>query len=127
MSNKTTDIFCTILVDFLNDINKSYPDASLYLLIKTTEVMISATPNLVIENFMICMEPYISQIKAKDASFFLNGGISNKLEGTQYSFLIDEINKVCAIWSASDTPIKTKESIWKYFDILTTLGLKLKN
>jgi hypothetical protein len=121
---KQTKIFCTLLSDFFNDIYKSYPDASLLMLIKISDGMILTNPSGVVENFMICVEPFIEKIKAKDEGFFLEGGLSAGI-GEEYSFLNDEINKIVNIWKNPATPENTKKSIWKYFEVLVSLGEKL--
>lgn len=123
--SKEEKIFCTVLMDFLRDMNSSYPDPSLFILIKATETMIMASPARVIENFMLCVDPYVDKIKNKDESFFLGGGLSKSLDG-EYSFLSDEINKVIKIWNNINTTKKTKDAIWKYFNVLTQLGLKIR-
>lgn len=123
--SKQEKIFCTVLIDFLKDMNSSYPDPSLFILIKATETMIMASPSRVIENFMLCVDPYVDKIKNKDESFFLDGGLSKSLDG-EYSFLSDEINKVIKIWNNTNTTKKTKDVIWKYFHVLTQLGLKIR-
>jgi hypothetical protein len=121
-----TQTFCKVLKSFLDDMYASYPDTSLYMLIKTTEMMIAANPASVVENFMFCIEPYIEKIKNKDISFFLDGGLENSIKEGPYTFLLDELKKISNIWKNPKTSNKTKESIWKYFQILETLGTKLK-
>ena len=124
---KTIKMFCTILGDFFEDLYKSYPDPSLFILKQTSKAMMTATPRLVVENFMFCVEPYKERILKKDESFFIKGGLANNLKNTDYGFLVDEINKVSEIWNRPETSMKTKESIWKYFGALITLGSKIKN
>ncbi len=124
---KLRDTFCSVLSDFLNDMYKSYPDASLLVLLQTTQMMSRATPELLISNFMMCVEDYKEKILNRDESFFLEGGLSNKLEGTPYSFLMEEIEKVRSIWNDPKTSSSTKKAIWKYFEILIRFGMKLKN
>lgn len=116
--------FCTILKDFLKDMYKSYPDTSLMLLIKATEAMILTNPSGVVENFVYCIDPYVDKILHRDESFFLEGGLTSDIKEGNYSFLADELNKVVKIWNDPTTPVKTKNAIWKYFEILVKLGLK---
>lgn len=127
MERKTlVKTFCSVLDDFLKDVYSSYPDPSLMILITTSKAIISSNPEIIVSNFMACIEPYSDKIKKEDSSFFLKGGLSNNLSGTPYSFLIDEINKVSEIWNRPDTSEKTKKSIWKYFNVLLLLGTKIK-
>lgn len=123
--DKTIKTFCTVLDDFLNDLYKSYPDTSLYLLKESSKAMMLASPRLVVENFMACIAPYKDRLLKKDESFFINGGLVDNLSSTEYGFLISEINKISEIWNKPDTSDKTKESIWKYFHILIALGSKI--
>lgn len=116
--------FCSILKDFLNDMYKSYPDTSLLMLIKATDAMVLANPTGVVENFIYCIGPYIEKILCRDESFFLEGGLTKDIEGGSYSFLTDELNKVVTIWNDPNTSKKTKDAIWKYFEILVKIGLK---
>lgn len=114
--------FCVVLDDFLNDLYQSYPDPSLFILRQTTKAMASTNPRSLVDNFMYCIKDYKDKLLNRDDSFFLKGGLANNLKNTQYSFLVDEINKIAEIWNKKDTPEKTKESIWKYFKVLITLG-----
>jgi len=122
---KSVGVFCTILDDFLQDMYKSYPDPALLILINATKAMMNVSQYTVVQQFMLCIEDYTEKIRTRDASFFLDGGLANTLEGSPYSFLVDEINKVAEIWRRPDTPEKTKESIWKYFEILEKLGTSI--
>lgn len=121
---KQVTVFCTLLSDFFNDIYKSYPDASLLMLIKMSDAMILTNPSGVVENFMMCVEPFIEKIKAKDEKFFLEGGLTAGI-GEEYSFLNKEINKIVGIWKDPKTSEKTKKSIWKYFEVLVSVGEKI--
>jgi hypothetical protein len=123
--NKTINMFCTILNDFLNDMYRSYPDPSLLILLNATKAMVSVSPLMLVQNFMFCIEDYTEKIRTRDTSFFLGGELANNLQGGSYSFLVDEINKVAEIWRRPETSDKTKESIWKYFEILEKLGSKI--
>jgi hypothetical protein len=120
--DKAIKTFCTVLDDFLNDLYMSYPDPGLFILRQTTKTMSAANPILVVSNFMDTVGPYKEKILNKDETFFINGGLTNELSNTEYSFLVEEINKITDIWNRIDTPQKTKESIWKYFKVLITLG-----
>lgn len=122
--DKKKQVFLTVLVDFFTDIYNSYPDNSLLLLITATKTMAYTNPDMVIENFMYCITPYITKIKSKDESFFLSGGLNDV--GEQYAFIHDEISKVINIWNHKDTSIKTKNAIWKYFEVLIKLGEQIK-
>ena len=109
---KTVDMFCSILNDFLNDMYRSYPDPSLLILLNATKTMISFSPLMVVQNFMLCINDYKDKIRTRDTSFFLGGELANNLEGGSYSFLVEEINKVAEIWRRPETTEKTKNSIW---------------
>jgi hypothetical protein len=124
---KATKTFCSILSDFMEDMYKSYPDPSLLILLNATKTMMNVSQDAVVKQFMYCIEDYVDKIKTRDESFFIEGGLANNLEGTQYSFLLEEINKVAEIWRHPETPQKTKESIWKYFEILEQLGSFITN
>lgn len=119
-------VFCKVLSDFLNDIYKSYPDASLLIFIKLTDTLIATNPSKVVANFMQYVEPVKDKIKNKDESFFINGGLSKQVD-TDNAFIHDEIDKIISIWKNSNTSLKTKEVIWKYFQVLVEIGEKIKN
>ena len=119
--------FCTVLKDFLSDIYNSYPDNSLLVLQQATNAMILTDPRSVAENFMTCIGPYSDKILSKDESFFLDGGLESELATDEYSFLLEEIKKISKIWKNPETSAKTKNSIWKYFQILIKLGKNLKD
>jgi hypothetical protein len=125
-SKQLTSHFCSILKDFLEDIYKSYPDNSLLMLKQATSAMILTHPNGVVDNFMLCVEPYIEKILKKDQSFFLDGNLENDLSSGEYSFLLDELKKISKIWQDTSTPERTKQSIWKYLQVLVKLGNNLK-
>lgn len=116
--------FCVVLDDFLNDLYQSYPDPSLFLLRQTTKAMAATNSRMLVENFTGFIKPYREKILAEDETFFLKGGLTNNIKNTQYSFLVDEINKISEIWNKKETTLKTKESIWKYFKVLIALGDK---
>ena len=118
--------FCSVLKDFLGDMYKSYPDKSLLTLITATNAMILVNPNGVLENFIYCIDPYVEKILCRDENFFIDGGLSRELSDNNgsYSFLKDELNKVVNIWNDPSTTLKTKNAIWKYFEVLTKLSMK---
>lgn len=117
--------FCSVLIDFLDDLYQSYPDPNLFILKQTTRAMVVSSPRSVVENFMSCVEPYKDKLINRDESFFINGGLTANLSSTKYSFLVDELNKISEIWNRPETSKKTKDGIWKYFQILLNLGSKL--
>lgn len=121
----STAIFCKVLKEFLTDIYNSYPDASLFVLIQATDALILTSPRTVVDNYMLCVESYKTQIANKDESFFLEGHLGKELRGTPYEFLLDELEKIIKIWNDPKTSPKTKECIWKYFQVLTKLGSKI--
>lgn len=119
-------IFCTVLTDFLNDIYKSYPDASLMIFMKMTDALIATNPSRVVANFMEYVDPVKDKIKAKDESFFINGGLTQQVS-KDHSFLNDEIDKILSIWTDEKTSTKTKDVIWKYFQVLVEIGEKIES
>ena len=114
-------VFCIVLMDFIRDVYASYPDPALGILITTTQTMIYTSPTMVVKNFMYCVQPYKEKIKRRDSSFFLDGDLIENVPG-DYDFLKTEIIKVITIWNDPITSEKTKESIWKYFEVLVKLG-----
>jgi hypothetical protein len=96
------------------------------MLKQATSAMILTHPNGVVDNFMLCVEPYIEKILKKDQSFFLDGNLENDLSSGEYSFLLDELKKISKIWQDTSTPERTKQSIWKYLQVLVKLGNNLK-
>ena len=118
-------VFFSVLSDFLNDIYKSYPDASLLIFMKMTDALIATNPSSVVDNFMEYVSPVKDKIKAKDETFFINGGLTQQIS-QEHSFLNDEIDKIISIWTDKNTSNKTKEVIWKYFQVLVDIGEKIK-
>jgi hypothetical protein len=96
-------------------------------LIQATDALILTSPRSVVDNYMLCVESYKKQIEMKDESFFLEGHLGKELRGTPYEFLLDELEKIIKIWNDKKTSSKTKECIWKYFQVLTKLGSKIVN
>lgn len=128
MSKKElTSSFCSILKDFLQDMYSSYPDTSLLMLQQITNTMIMTHPDGVVVNFMLCVEKYVDKISIRDESFFLNGGLEKDLASGDYSFLLDELKKIAVIWRNPETSNKTKDSIWKYLQVLVKIGKKISN
>lgn len=126
MEKEIVDTFCKLLNEFIDDLYRSYPDNSLYLLKKATEAMIYANPSGVVKNFTSCISPYKSKILESDESFFLEGDLEKDILRGEYSFLLDELKKISSIWKDPNTSYKTKKSIWKYFHVLIKLSDKLK-
>lgn len=117
--------FCSVMKDFLGDMYKSYPDNSLMMLQQATSAMMMTHPLGVVQNFMICVDVYVEKILTKDDSFFLDGGLEKDLSGGEYSFLLEELKKIAVIWKDPTTSKKTKESIWKYLQVLVKVGKKV--
>lgn len=118
-------VFCSVFSDFLNDMYKSYPDTSLMLFISATDALIATKPSIIVSTFMEYVHPLKDKIKNKDETFFLNGGLSQQVNN-ENSFLHAEIEKIISIWKDKETPEKTKEVIWKYFQVLVEIGEKCK-
>jgi hypothetical protein len=125
MEKELVDSFCSILKDFLLDLYTSYPDNSLLILRNMTDAMIYTHPKGVVQNFMLCVNPYVDKILKKNDLFFLDGGLENDLSSGEYSFLLDELKKIANIWRDSNTTLNTKNCIWKYLIILVKLGKKV--
>lgn len=123
-TKELTTSFCQILKDFLNDIYMSYPDPKLLIFQQATNAMVMSNPLGVVENFMKSVSKYSDKILAKDEAFFIEGGLEEHIQG-EYSFLTEELKKITNIWKDPKTPLKTKNSIWKYLQILVKLGQKI--
>lgn len=120
---KKDALFCKILSEFTTDLYKSYPDNSLLLFINAVNALSVTTPGIVVENFMLCIEPYKEYIRNKDPSFLLNGMVHKHIEREkEYSWLGAEIEKICDIWKRPETPVKTKDAIFKYIQLLAKIG-----
>lgn len=120
--SKRDQIFCKVLLDFAQDLYKSFPDNSLLLFINAVTALSVTTPGVVVENYMYCMEPYKEYIQKKDPSFFLDGKVHQDLSSSEYSWLGAEIEKICDIWRRPDTPVATKDAIFKYIQMLYKIG-----
>jgi len=118
--------FCTVFKDFISDMYKSYPDPSLLMLQQATFAMILTDSYGLVKNFKLCIDPYADKILKKDESFFLDGGLESELSSEDnVGYILEEIKKIANIWKNPETPEKTKQSIWKYLQILVKLSKKV--
>ena len=104
-----------------NDLIRVYPeDNDLKTLKKSFEFLKKSNPRKIVDLFKIYVLPYSEEIKNSDEQFFLNENYDHITHGTDNGFTIT--SKIKNLWpELSDN---NKQTIWKYFDILTQLCIK---
>ena len=121
---KKIDLYATVFLELLSDLQVIHPyDSKLKLLSMTVNGMIMYDKKGFVMTVIEYLEPYYDRILIKDQGFFLND-IENEFEGN--SFLTTEIKRIKSIWLDPTTSDTTKESIWKYFTNLVTIGNLIK-
>jgi len=121
MKQKNLETFHKIFMELLNDLSCIKPDDPTLLFVKTGVSLLST--ELLVDQFMSYIDPYVDKILKRDESFFINELHKDVKEN---SFASKEINKVRDIWVDPRTSDDTKKCIWDYFNILTKLGITIR-
>ena len=128
MSRRLGGLPPTDLGKFNNNLDKlfsnletSYPDDSDLPYFKDKVIAArKINSRMVVEQFILAIEPYIDFIMTKNVDFFLNQEWGNVIGDNSYMQLVDKIK---TLW-VTMTP-ESREQIWKYFQIFVTLGIKI--
>lgn len=107
----TTEAFNNMLLEFLNDLCRVFPDRThlkkYQTLLKTG---MTVTPDLIVYKFMEEVRPYSEKITNRDPTFFseAKGEFTDSL-------------KIQELWE-SDISDNTRECVWKYLNTLVVIG-----
>lgn len=113
------DAFFNQFTSFLGELKQMYPeDEDFPVFITTLSLMKTANPLLVI-NFVKTeiVEPFGAKIQARDESFFLGQDYT-----TRNDVNLDIVEKIKQYIQGMSP--ETKETVWKYIEIITKLCLK---
>ena len=120
MSKKVLiDAFFNQFNSFLGELKQMYPeDEDFPVFITTLSLMKTANPMLVV-NFVKTenVDPFAAKIQAKDESFFLGKDYT-----TRDDVNLDIVEKIKQ-YILGMSP-ETKETVWKYIEIITKLCVK---
>jgi hypothetical protein len=75
--------------------------------------------NKLVDTMNMYVKNYRDKIKVKDETFFINE-LTNDFNDS--SFVVNEINKIREIWIDPNTTQKSKDIIWKHFQIFAQLS-----
>lgn len=124
---KCVDLFCKIFIELITDLEIMYPkDSSLTLLKLSVNGMILYNKRNFVDLVVEYLTPYNTQILQKNEDFFLNNLKDDLKIDDGYTFIEEEIKKICNIWKDPSTSLDTKECIWKYFNDFVKLGKLIK-
>lgn len=112
----TVEAFNQMLVDFLNDLCRVFPDRAYlkkYQTILNAAIMVS--PESIVDKFMQEVKPFADDINQRNGDFFskAHGEIMNNLH------LED-------LWK-EDLPDTTRDNIWKYLNTLLVIGTLIRS
>lgn len=114
LKSRIEKIFVETIFKLTDELIEMYPDTKEFKILRQKLVAASLMPGLVVMTFKKAAEPYNKYIAEKDENFFL----SLDLKGTP----IEEFSHLKNIYSTASE--KTKDSLWKYVNVLTKLSSK---
>lgn len=115
VQKKIEKVFCTQILNLTNELIAMYPNVKDFKILKTElQTASSLMPSVVVTAFKTQSEQYLKQIESRDENFFLTMDVS----GTP----IQKFSHLKTVYSEASE--KTKESIWKYVELLTKLSSK---
>jgi len=120
MSKKVLiDAFFNQFSTFLDELRQMYPeDPDFPIFISTLSLMKSANPMLVLTFVKTeIVDPYGDKIRARDESFFLEEDYAKR--GDVNLDIVQKLKQYINGMSAT-----SKDTIWKYIDIITKLCIK---
>lgn len=104
---------------FMGELKQMYPDDEDFPVFITTLSMMKAANPMLVLNYVKSeiIDPYGAKIAVRDESFFLNQDYTSR-EDVDLN-IVDKLKQYIAGMSA-----ETKETVWKYIEIITKLCLK---
>jgi hypothetical protein len=112
----TVNAFNEMMDQFLTELNLTFPENKAIIKFQASfEVVRTATPSKVLDEFMKATKPYRNKIMQKDDSFIIND--SNNIP------LLAEID-IKSLWDLSSDA--TKSAIWQYLHTLLVFGTTIK-
>ena len=115
------DAFFNQFGAFLGELKQMYPEDSDFPMFITTLSMAKMANPMVVINFVKTeiIDVYGKKIEIRDESFFMNQDFSER--GDVNLNIVDKLKQYIQGMSA-----ETKETVWKYIEIITKLCLKIQ-
>jgi hypothetical protein len=115
------DAFFNQFGAFLGELKQMYPEDSDFPMFITTLSMAKMANPMVVINFVKTeiIDVYGKKIEVRDESFFMNQDFSER--GDVNLNIVDKLKQYIQGMSA-----ETKETVWKYIEIITKLCLKIQ-
>lgn len=120
MSKKVLiDAFFNQFNSFMGELKQMYPDDEDFPVFITTLALMRSTNPMLVLNYVKSeiIDPYGAKIAVRDESFFLNQDYTAR-EDVDLN-VVDKLKQYIAGMSSD-----TKETVWKYIEIITKLCLK---
>lgn len=113
------DAFFNQFETFLNEMIRMYPDDIDFPVFVTTVSLLKSTNPMVVLNIIKTeiVDPYDDKIASRDESFFLNQDFA------QHSVDLNIVQKLKQ--HIGEMSPQTKETVWKYIEIITKLCKKI--
>lgn len=104
---------------FMGELKQMYPDDEDFPVFITTLSLMKSTNPMLVLNYVKSeiIDPYSAKIAVRDESFFLNQDYTAR--GDVDLNVVDKLKQYIAGMSP-----ETKETVWKYIEIITKLCLK---
>jgi hypothetical protein len=120
MSKKVfIEAFFNQFISFMGELKQMYPDDEDFPVFITTLSMMKAANPMLVLNYVKSeiIDPYGAKIAVRDESFFLNQDYTSR-EDVDLN-IVDKLKQYISGMSSD-----TKETVWKYIEIITKLCLK---
>ena len=120
MSKKVLiEAFFSQFNSFMGELKQMYPDDEDFPVFITTLSLMRSTNPMLVLNYVKSeiIDPYGAKIAVRDESFFLNQDYTAR--GDVNLNVVDKLKQYIAGMSP-----ETKETVWKYIEIITKLCLK---
>jgi len=112
----TVKAFNDMMDQFLTELNLTFPENKAVIKFQASfEVVRTATPGKILDEFMKAVKPYKNKIMHKDESFIL--------EDTKNIPALSDI-ELSSMWEKSSDA--TKDAIWQYIHTLLVFGTTIK-
>jgi hypothetical protein len=112
----TVKAFNDMMDQFLTELNLTFPENKAVIKFQASfEVVRTATPGKILDEFMKAVKPYKNKIMHKDESFILEDSVNIPA--------LSDID-IVSMWNQSSD--NTKAAIWQYIHTLLVFGTTIK-